>query len=130
MSSFLSPMPRPYQALGILALALYLPGFWWGAPRATAPDRKHSWGVDDETPLGPLAEIHNIIQPKGDRNLGYPLMYSFTVAAAYMPYLVCLWLTGKFTEVSGAYPFGLADPVGALKMLTWIAHLISALMAV
>lgn len=120
---------RASLTLAALSLAIYVPGFWWGMPHATAPDRTHAWGTDDETPLGPLAEIHNIIQPKPDRNLGYPLMHSFIVSAAYAPYLGYLWASGKFTNVSGSYPFGMADPVGALKALSLIAHLVSMLMA-
>jgi hypothetical protein len=114
----------------VLALILYLPGVWWGIPHATGPDRVHSWGVDDETPLGPLAEVHNIIQPKPDRNLGYPLMYSFLVAAAYSPYLLYLWWTQKLTTFSATYPYGLLDPIGTLKVLGVIAHSVSLLMGV
>jgi hypothetical protein len=120
---------QPPVLLAVLALALYLPGFWWGMPHATAPDRTHSWGTDDVTPLGPLAELHNIIDPKPDRNLGYPLMHPFTVSSAYAPYLGYLWLSGDMTNISGTYPFGLADPAGALKTLSLIAHLVSVLMA-
>ena len=120
--------PRIALILGLLALVLYAPGFWWGAPHATGPDRKNSWGVDDETPLGPLAEVHNIIEPKQDRNLGYPLMYSFMAATAYAPYLGYLRATGQWTDVSGEYPFGFKDPVGTLKALTYIAHLLTVLM--
>ena len=119
---------RAPLAFAVFALALYVPGFWWGIPHATAPDRTHAWGTDDETPLGPLAEIHNIIQPKPDRNLGYPLMHSFVVSASYAPYLGYLWATGGLANISGAYPFGLADPVGDLKGLSLIAHFVSVLM--
>jgi hypothetical protein len=126
--SLLIPAQRGALAFAVLAFALYLPGFWWGAPHATAPDRTHAWGTDDETPLGPLAEIHNIIQPKPEQNLGYPLMHSFVVSASYAPYMGYLWVTGGLTGVSGTYPFGLADPVGGLKALSLIAHFISVLM--
>ena len=44
---------RAPLAFAVFALALYVPGFWWGIPHATAPDRTHAWGTDDETPLGP-----------------------------------------------------------------------------
>ena len=121
---------RTALLIGLLAAILYAPAFWWGAPHATAPNRKNSWGVDDEPPLGPLAEIHNIIQPKPDRNLGYPLMYSFMAAAAYAPYLGYLRATGQWTDISGAYPFGFTDPVGTLKMLAYIAHGLTVLMGV
>ncbi|MCA9973918.1 MAG: glycosyltransferase family 39 protein [Anaerolineales bacterium] len=126
----LPTVSRTVWLLGLFALLAYLPGSWWGAPHATAEERKQSWGVDDETPLGPLAEIHNIIEPKPDRNLGYPLMYSFVVAAAYAPYLGFLFLTGQWTTISGAYPFGFADPVATLKVMTYIAHLVTVLMGV
>lgn len=130
MLAALRKVPRLYVVLGLVAFLAYLPGSWWGAPTATAPDRKLSWGTDDETPLGPLAEVHNILHPKKDRNLGYPLMYSFTVAAAYAPYLGYAWATGGLKGISGDYPWGFADPVAALKSLTFISHLVSMLLGV
>ncbi len=117
-------------AAGVLAFVLYLPGFWWGAPHATSPQFKRSWGVDDESPLGPLAEIHNILEPKPDRNLGYPLLLSFILAACYAPYLAFLWLSGGLSGFSGVYPYGLSDPVASLKSLTYIAHFVAVLMGV
>jgi hypothetical protein len=119
-----------YLLLAVFAFGVYAPGAWWGAPYATDSDRTKSWGVDDETPLGPLAEIHNIIEPKPDRNYGYPLMYSFVTTAAYTPYLAWLKLSGQWTEVSGVYPFGMEDPVSTLRVMTWIAHYVTVLMAV
>ncbi len=116
--------------LGLLALLVYAPASFWGAPHATAPDRVDAWGVDDETPLGPLAEIENIRNPKPDRNLGYPLFYSFTVAAAYTPYMGARYLAGDLRPPSGTYPFGLQDPVTSLRRLSNIAHLVTVLFAV
>ena len=119
-----------YVLLALLAFIVYFPGSWWGAPHATAPERTQSWGVDDETPLGPLAEIHNIIEPKADRNLGYPLMHSFVVAGAYTPYLGYLWLSGNWEEISAVYPFGMKNPVDSLKMMTYIAHWVCVVMGI
>ncbi len=116
--------------VALAAFVAFAPGFWWGAPTATAPDRKLSWGTDDETPLGPLAELHNIIQPKKDRNLGYPLMYSFMAAGTYAPYLAYLFVSGDFEKVTGEYPFGLKDPVRTLKVLTGLAHFLTVLLGV
>lgn len=113
----------------LVGLLLYVPGFWWGAPHATAPNLTHSWGVDDESPLGPLAELHNIYEPKPDRNLGYPLMFSLMLGGAYAPYIAWLLVTHQLTEISSVYPFGLVDPVGALKNLTLIAHFVTVVMA-
>ncbi len=120
---------RPHFIIGLLALAAYLPGFWWGAPHATAPELTHSWGVDDETPLGPLAQVHGILEPKDDQNLGYPLLHSFLLAAAYTPYLGYLYVTGDLGTNQPSYPFGLARPVESLRVLTWIAHLVSVFLA-
>jgi hypothetical protein len=119
---------RPWL-VALIAFLVYVPGFWWGAPRATAPDRVEGWGVDDETPLGPLAEMHNIIDPKPSRNLGYPLGYAFMATAAYAPYLGWLKLTGGMGAVSGDYPFGLEDPVAALRVFALIAHFLTVLLA-
>ena len=131
MRNLLTRLPRTPLFLAILCFALYLPGMGWGVPDSTAaPDRVRSWGVDDLTPLGPLAEIHGILVPKPDRNLGYPLMHSFTVSLAYTPYLAYLWVTDQFNTISAGYPYGLMDPVSTLQVLALIARLVSVLMAV
>jgi hypothetical protein len=113
----------------LLALVLYVPGFWWGAPQATAEDRTKAWAVDDETPLGPLAEMSNILSPRPDRNLGYPLLYSFMVVGIQAPYLLYLKASGGLGATSAEYPFGLTEPVSALRMLTWLAHTLTLVMA-
>jgi hypothetical protein len=115
-------------ALVLASLVLYGSGLSWGIPHATAPDRDNSWGVDDGTPLEPLAEMHNIVAPSPDRNLGYPLMHPFMVSAAYAPYLAYLWATGGLATVSGVYPYGLTDPVRALAVLSLIAHALSTVL--
>lgn len=121
---------RHLWILALAALLVYTPGSTWGAPQATDEERIKAWGVDDESPMGPLAEISHIVMgPAPDRNLGYPLMHSFIVAAAYAPYLGGLLATGKFTSPGGEYPYGFEDPVRALKTLTLIAHLVSVVFA-
>lgn len=114
--------------LTVTALLLYGAGFGWGIPSFADRDRSHSWGVDAPIPLGPLADIHNIIEPQPDRNLGYPMMYPFMIGSAYAPYLGYLFVTGQFGEVESEYPFGLADPVAALTGLIRIALSVSLLM--
>jgi 4-amino-4-deoxy-L-arabinose transferase-like glycosyltransferase len=128
---------QPFRSLGhsgflvaALALLAYLPGSWWGAPTATAPDRVQSWGVDDETPLGPLAEMDNILHAKPDRNLGYPLLYDFLTVGAYTPYLAILAASGQMSHPSAAYPFGLANPIRELRVLSHLAHLLTVLLGV
>ncbi|HSE66387.1 MAG TPA: glycosyltransferase family 39 protein [Gemmatimonadales bacterium] len=120
---------RALPWLMVLALVLYVPGFWWGAPQATAEDRTKAWAVDDETPLGPLAEMSNILHPRPDRNLGYPLLYSFMVVGVQAPYLLYLKASGGLGATSAEYPYGLTEPVGALRMLTWLAHVLTLVMA-
>ncbi len=119
----------PGAWLVLAALVLYLPAVWWGAPVATAPDRVKAWAVDDESPLGPIAEIGNMLHPRPDRNFGYPLLYSYLADAAYSPYLGYLYLTGKLRAPSPNYPFGLADPVSTLRVLTVLAHLVTVVLA-
>ncbi len=77
----------------------------------------------------PLAEVHNIIAPRPDRNLGYPLLYSFLVVGVQAPYLLYLKASGGLGATGAGYPFGLTEPVGALRMLTWLAHLLTLVMA-
>jgi len=113
-----------------VALLAYLPGFWWGSPHATATDRSNAWSVDDEPPLGPLAQLHDILNPKPTQNpnLGYPMLHPFLVIASYTPYVGFLYATGGLDRPTEAYPHGFRDPVTALRTLTWIAHLLSVLL--
>lgn len=118
--------------LGIVALLAYAPAFWWGAPHATAADRTNAWGVDDEPPLGPLAQAHDIIAPKAEQNpnLGYPMLHPFMVLGTFAPYLGYLAATGGLSAPTVAYPHGFAQPADALRHLTWIAHFLSVLLGV
>ncbi|MGQ0642806.1 MAG: ArnT family glycosyltransferase [Gemmatimonadaceae bacterium] len=123
---------RAPVVVAVLALALYVPAFWWGAPHATADDRTDAWGIDDLSPLGPLAQAHDIIAPKSEMspNLGYPLMHTFMVLGAFAPYVGYLSLSGGLDSPTVAYPHGFTDPVAALRNLGLIAHFLSVLLAV
>jgi 4-amino-4-deoxy-L-arabinose transferase-like glycosyltransferase len=123
---------RTRLALLALALLAYAPGFWWGAPHATGPDRTNAWGVDDEPPLGPLAQAHDIIKPKAEQNpnLGYPMLHPFLVLGSFTPYMGYLFATGRVSNPTVGYPHGFRDPVAALRDLTYIAHFLSVLLAV
>jgi hypothetical protein len=109
-------------------MALYLPGSCWGLPHATAPDRVQSWGVDDMTPLGALAEVYGLFVPSPERVLGYPILHPLLVSAAYAPYMIFLRVSGGFIHPSGTFPFGLRDPVTTLRNLAFIGHLLALLM--
>lgn len=117
-------------ALALLALVSYAPGFWWGAPHATTHERAQAWGVDDEAPLGALGQVHGIITGSRGQNLGYPLLSYFLIVGAQSPYLLYLKATGGLSTPSSEYPYGLADPVRSLAVLTWIAHALSVLYAI
>ena len=129
LRSWLRSLPREVVVLWVLAALFYAIGAWWWVCRTRrAPDRVHAWGVDDDTPLGPLTQLHEIINPQPNPWLSYPLMHMFVAAAAYAPYFLGLVATGQFTGISATYPFGLTDPVAALRTLSIIAHLLSVFM--
>lgn len=124
-------IPRSRHALvALVAFLLYAPAFWWGAPHATSADRTHAWGVDDETPLGSLAQVHDIVAPRPGQNVGYALLHSLLVSASYAPYLGALRLGGDLAEPVPTYPYGLADPARSLWILGCISHFLSVLMGV
>lgn len=122
---------RRHLLLFAIATAVYTPAFWWGTPHATAADRANAWGVDDEPPMGPLAQLHDIVNPKPvqNPNLGYPMLHPFMVLGAYGPYMVWLKATGGLGTPTEAFPHGFTDPVAALRNLTLIAHFLSVLLA-
>lgn len=121
---------RVHAVVFLLAGLAYAPGFWWGTPHATAEDRRKAWGVDDEPPLGPLAQLHDMTTPglAPDANLGYPMMHPYLVLGLYAPYLGFLYATGGLSSPSGSYPYGFTDPVTALRHLSALAHFLSVLL--
>jgi hypothetical protein len=122
---------RARGAIFLVAVLVYLPGFWWGTPHASAEDRRKAWGVDDEPPLGPLAQLQDMLTPgvAPDANLGYPMLHSYIVLGAYAPYLGVLAATGRLSSPTASYPYGFSDPVMALRHLSLIAHLMSVVLA-
>jgi hypothetical protein len=111
------------------ALLLYLPAVDWGTLDANRADVVRGWGVDDETPLGTLSELSGIRKARPDRNLGYPLMHPLMLGAVYAPYLGMLYARGEFRPGPPSWPYGLAEPRGALRTLALLSHLLSALLA-
>ncbi len=125
-----SRIGRTRLTLLALALLAYTPGFWWGAPHASGPDRTNAWGVDDEPPLGPLAQADDILHPKAvqNPNLGYPMLHPFMVLGSFTPYMGYLFATGGLGHPTVAYPHGFLEPVAALRTLTLVAHFLSVLL--
>ena len=122
---------RQHIVLFVLAVAVYAPTAPWGTPYATAGNRTEAWGVDDEPPTGPLAQLHDIVTPKHSQNpnLGYPMLHPFMVLATFAPYVTWLKATGGLGTPTEAYPHGFRDPVKALATLSLIAHFLSVLLA-
>jgi hypothetical protein len=110
------------------ALLVYTPGIWWGLPHATAADRVKPWGQDELAPLGPVAELYSIATQSPNFNPQYPMLHYVVEAVFVGPYLACLWLTGQFSVPSVVYPFGLADPITALKVMTVLGRAVNLLM--
>ena len=130
--SWLARIGRTRLVVLLLALLSYTPGFWWGAPYATAADRTNAWGVDDEPPLGPLAQADDMLHPKPTQNpnLGYPMLHPYLVLGVFTPYMGYLFATRQVQHPTVAFPHGFRDPVGALAMLTYLAHFLSVLLGV
>jgi len=115
--------------LALLAIALYGPMIGWGVPLATAPERTKTFATDEILPLEALAEMHNtFVASKPDRNYGYPWWHYFVVSVAQAPYIALLVLSGGLQGLSPEFPFGLQDPVGALRVLTLIGRSVSVVM--
>jgi 4-amino-4-deoxy-L-arabinose transferase-like glycosyltransferase len=120
---------RDVVVLALLAVLVSAPLIGWGLPHATAEDRVKTWATDELLPLEPLGEMHATFVESGpNRNYAYPWLHYFVLASAQAPYLAYLKLTGGMDAPSPEYPFGLAEPVGALRVLTLIGRLVSVLM--
>lgn len=115
--------------LFLAGVVLYAPGIGWGVPHATSAERVVPWGSDEIAPLGTLGELHAVfVDPTPSYNPQYPLMH-YAVQSMFMaPYLGWLKLTGGMGTPDVTYPFGLAQPVAAIAMLTILARLASLLM--
>jgi 4-amino-4-deoxy-L-arabinose transferase-like glycosyltransferase len=106
-----------------------MPMIGWGLPYATASDRTKTFATDEILPLEGLAEMHNtFVVSKPDRNYGYPWWHYFVVSVAQAPYLAYLMASGGMQTPAPEFPFGLRDPVEALKKLTLIGRAVSVLM--
>src|SRR3954452_10501931 len=103
-------LDREALLLIVLAQLTYLPGFTWGIPVATGPERVHAWGNDDAAPLSALAEMHDtFVQKPVFRNTAYPWFHYLLMGSSCFPYLLYLRITGGFDHPSATYPFGFKD---------------------
>jgi len=114
----------------VLALLLFVPGMWWGLPFIDGRAAERGWAIDDETPLGALAEARHVFKRGGQRNHGYPLFYYYASVAAYSPYIGYLVATDRFNTPSEEYPYGLADATGSLRVMALISKVLTILFGV
>ncbi|HSA54760.1 MAG TPA: glycosyltransferase family 39 protein [Gemmatimonadaceae bacterium] len=121
---------RTPLVIAAFAVLLFAPGITWGVLHVDERTAERGWAVDDEAPLGLLAEIHNIVAPEGYRNLGYPLFYAFASGAVYAPYLGYLAVTGKLQTPSSHFPYGLAEPTRTVRVLALLSKGLTMLLAV
>jgi hypothetical protein len=112
------------------ALLLYLPGIWWGVTYATAGARAYPWGADELAPLQSVTELYGIFFAREPHfNPQYPPFDNFMQALLVGPYLAFLWLTGRLSHPQPLYPFGLVDPLAALRVTTYLARSVSWVLA-
>jgi len=112
-----------------VALLLYATGLWSGLPHASAADRIRPWNPDELAPLGAIAELYSVFHHSPKFNPQYPLFHYVIQAVFVGPYLIGLSLTGRLSEPSVEYPYGLTDPVSALATMTVLARSVSWWMA-
>jgi hypothetical protein len=116
--------------VALLALLVFAPMIHWGLPHATAPDRTHAWGNDDALPLAALSEMYQtFVEESPGRNIAYPWFYYAMNAGAYVPAMAYLAASGAAERPGGAYPFGLADPAGAIALLGLMTRLLNLLLS-
>jgi hypothetical protein len=76
-----------------------------------------------------VTEVYGVFLARNPTfNPQYPLFQNIMQALLVGPYLLCLYLTGGLGRPYPLYPFGLTDPVSALRMATLLARLVSLLM--
>jgi hypothetical protein len=119
---------RASLSLGAGFAAFYALTIGWGLPAGDHPNFTHGWATDSLTPLGPLAELNDLIFGRTYVWPVYPLFHQFVLAACYGPYLALEWLRGGLQAPTSVYPFGFADPVAGLQALERIGQAVAALL--
>jgi len=112
----------------LLAIALRLPAIGWGLPTGEHPQRTRSWVGDELGGVSALVELSDYVRNR-EGNPQYPMFHYLLLGFFSAPYLLFLWLTGGLTSPGPGYPFGLSDPVRALRTLLLISRGVSVAMA-
>lgn len=113
-----------------LCLCTYVPAMWWGLPTATSAETIRGWDVDGIGGISPLTEFHHLVFGGGeDWHVVYPLFHYLVLGIFYAPYLVWLKLTGGLGTPGAEFPYGFADPVGAIAGFSMISRFVTLGMA-
>lgn len=113
----------------IAATLLLIPGMTWGIPSATGPEMIRGWDVDGVAGMAVLSELHNLlVDPSPSWYVAYPMFHYLLQGAVYAPYVAGLVLTGGLASPLGEFPFGFADPAGAIATLHVLSRVIAILM--
>jgi Dolichyl-phosphate-mannose-protein mannosyltransferase len=116
-------------ALLILTLVHSLASSHWGVPDGASPETVSSWAVDSIGTVPPLKEAHDRFTREHAEDVGYPLFHYIVLAGAFAPYIAIAWLDGSLEDPGTEYPYGATDPTSFFAHLSFIASLVSALMA-
>ncbi len=118
------PRRRPPVWFLVVAIALLIPGLWWGLPG------EFSVAYDAPGPYGPLAFAARYTEAA--ISAVYPAVHQLVLLVAYAFSLLGLALAGNLDvgSLSAAWPHGFRDPVGAFSALILVGRAISVAMAV
>ncbi len=108
----------------LFALALLIPGLWWGMPSEFSP------AIDAPGPYSPLAFVGDYSNPA--LSAIYPAAHQIVLLAVYSIVFVILAITGNFdvSAFSVAWPHGFRDPVMAFTALIMAGRIVSLAMAI
>lgn len=130
----IAPAARRAGRMALAALLAFtlVNSLWsarWGLPDGATAETSSPWAIDTVAPLGPLNEAYHRFSREGVENVIYPIFHYVVLAGAYAPYVVFAMATGRLENPRAEFPFGAADPSAFFVQLSWLASLVSALMA-
>ena len=115
-------LPWPLIFILLLSICLNTLGITWGLPNYA------DWAPDTIVPFDMLQAIYQRFS--NGWSAYYPPVHFVILAICNAPYMIYLLLSGGLQDPNPLFPFGLADPLGALTRVILISRFISALMGV
>jgi hypothetical protein len=113
----------------VVALPAFAAGIRWGLPQAVNAETVQPWALDTIAPIAPLNEAYHRFTREGNEYVVYPLFHYVVLSAAYTPYVGWQILSGRFSDPSSDFPYGIDDVVSFCQDLTILARLVSLAMA-